>query len=167
MELGGTEWWINGLVQLQGGLLSGRENLYRGPSMEAFAWEKAGMKIGRAIAGASWLQGTAWPATAGETAGWLVWHYADGSSERTPIVYGANTARFWAEPWQIKGEDGFATPVWTYHETEGDVGKERWLRIYRQDWANPRSDVVITSLDFVSNRECPASPFLIAVNMRP
>ncbi len=67
----------------------------------------------------------------------------------------------------MQSEGAFPTPVWKYHETKEEAGKERWLRLYRQDWTNPRPNVVVTSLDFAGNRESPASPFLIAVNLRP
>ena len=57
--------------------------------------------------------------------------------------------------------------MWKHHETAEAVGKERWLRLYQQTWINPRPEVMVKSLDFVSNRDCPASPFLIAVNVTP
>lgn len=168
LNLDGTDWWINGLVQLQGRIIA-REGvaLYAGPGREAFVWQKTGLEVGRKFQHAAWLQGTAWTASPGETAGWLFWHYADGNSEKVPIVYGRNTARFWAEPQQIEGEKDFPEPVWRHHETKEEVLRERWLRLYRQDWVNPRPETVVTSLDFVSNPECPAAPFLIAVNVLP
>jgi hypothetical protein len=168
LNLNRMDWWINGLVQLQGRIIA-REGVdaYRGPGMEAFAWQKTGVVVGRVFARAAWLQGTAWTAKPGETTGWLIWHYADGSVERAPITYGRNTARFWAELRQIEGEKDFVQPVWRYHEAKEAVGKERWLRIYEQEWVNPRPDTVVDSLDFVSNQECRAAPFLIAVNVLP
>jgi hypothetical protein len=84
-----------------------------------------------------------------------------------PIVYGTNTARFWGPPSQIEQEESFPEPLWSYHESDAVTGKERWLRIYHQKWRNPRPDVAVTTLDFITNRRCPAAPFLIAVNLAP
>jgi hypothetical protein len=167
LKLANEEWWLDGLVQLQGRIMPEAENLYIAPTLQAFVWKKTGAEVGRAFRQAAWLQGTVWTAAAGETVGWLVWHYADGATERTPIIYGRNTARFWADPRQIEDEKDFLGPVWRYHEDKEAVGKERWLRIYRQEWANPRPEVMVASLDFLSNPECRAAPFLIAVNVVP
>jgi hypothetical protein len=174
-RLAGREWWVDGLVQLQGQLIPKGHSWFSGPGMLAFSWKKTGVHVGRAISGAAWLQGTVWPAEAGQTVGWLVWHYADGATERAAIVYGRNTARFWAERKQMEGEKDFVPPVWSHRESTEDIdpvteerlGRDRWLRVYCQEWANPRPSVVVTSLDFVSNPICPASPFLLAVNVVP
>jgi hypothetical protein len=168
LNLNGTDWWIDGLVQLQGRIIMQEGvGVYSGPGMEAFAWKKTGATVGCIFRRAAWLQGTVWTAKPGETTGWLVWHYADGSVERAPLNYGKNTARFWADSRQLEGEKGFVEPVWRYHETKEAVGKERWLRLYEQEWVNPRPDVVVDSLDFVSNPDSRAAPFLIAVNVVP
>lgn len=167
LKLDGEEWWIDGLVQLQGRVMQENENIYNAPGMLAFVWQKTGVTVGRAFRRAAWLQGTVWTASPGEIVGLLVWHYADGKSQTVPIVYGRNTARFWADLQQLEDEKDFVEPVWRHKETKEEVGKERWLRIYRQDWDNPWPDVLVTSLDFVSIRECRAAPFLIAVNVVP
>jgi hypothetical protein len=167
VDLGGTQWWLNGLVQLQGRVIQKGQDFFNGPRMIAFAWQKTGLKIDRACSGASWLQGTVWRSILGRPAGWLVWHYADFSTERVPIVYGKDTARFWADADQMKDENGFPEPVWKHHETQAEVGKDRWLRLYRQDWTNPRPNEAVVSLDFVSNTNSKASPFLVSLNLKP
>jgi hypothetical protein len=167
LKLDGEEWWIDGLVQLQGRVKRANETVYNAAGIQAFVWKKTGAGVGRSFSKASWLQGTVWTAKPGETAGWLIWHYANGGTERVPIVYGRNTVRFWGEPKQLQGEKDFAEPVWRHHETKEEVGRERWLRLYRQEWVNPRPETLVATLDFVSNPECRASPFLIAVNVFP
>lgn len=166
-EISGNQWWIDGLVQVQGKILRDAQALYRGPTRQTFVWERKGLNVARSFQHATWLQGTVWTASAGETAGWLVWHYADSTIERVPLVYGQTTARFWGDAKQIKAETNSPKPVWEHHETAEAVGKERWLRLYQQTWTNPHPNVVVTSLDFVSNSNCPAAPFLIAVNVVP
>jgi hypothetical protein len=135
--------------------------------MESFVWKKTDAPVGCRFRRASWLQGTVWTTRTGETTGWLVWHYDDGRIERVPIVYGQNTARFWADQSQLQQERAFIEPAWRYHEDANTTGKDRWLRIYRQEWTNPRPESRVTSLDFVSNPDCRAAPFLIAVNLSP
>lgn len=175
VQLGGVEWWIDGLVQLQGRILTDNNNAFREPGLLAFLWERRGLKVGRTFRDASWLQGTVWATRPGETAGWLVWHFADGKTERVAIVYGQTTARFWAEREQETKETGFPIPAWSHRESKDDIdselkvriGKDRLLRLYQQTWTNPRPNVVVTSLDFVSNTNSPAAPFIIAVNVHP
>jgi len=167
LKLNGEDWWLNGLVQLQGRISNDPKARYTAPGMEAFVWKKTGASVGRVFRQANWLQGTVWTARVGEMTGFLVWHYSDGQTESVPIIYGRDTARFWGDQAQIDREKDFPNPVWRYHEDKATVGKDRWLRIYRQEWANPRPDIAVTSLDFVSNPECRAAPFLIAVNVLP
>ena len=167
LTLAGTDWWLDGLVQLQGRVRQKGETIYNAPGLEAFAWKKTDVAVGRRFKSATWLQGTVWTAEAGETAGWLVWHFSDGDTERVPILYGHDTARFWAEPAQKAGEKNFAEPVWQVHEDAQAAGRERWLRAYRQTWVNPRPAMAVASVDFVSNPACRAAPFLIAINVLP
>jgi hypothetical protein len=167
LELGGTPWWIDGLVQLQGRVLTNENQRYRGPGRLAFPWERRGIPVGRHVRTATWLQGTVWTVPRNETVGWLVWHYQDGHEERVPVDYGVHTARFWADSDQLPTEGDFPEPVWSHAESAAKVGKERQLRIYRQSWSNPRPDTVVASLEFVSHRQSPGAPFLIAVNVYP
>lgn len=164
--VGGEEWWINGLVQLQGRLIPKGANFYSGPSRIAFAWQKTNAVVNRKFSTASWLQGSVWPAPKGDIVGWLVWNYADQSFEKSPIVFGINTERFWAEPSEIPREKDFPQPVWTFDESAEAAGRARTLSLYRQVWQNPRPNDLVSHVDFVSNSNSPASPFLIAINVR-
>jgi hypothetical protein len=165
LEVDGIKWWLDGLVQLQGKTGTNGSPKYVQFSMRQFPWERKNLPVGRTFREATWLQGTVWTASVGEVAGWLNWHYADGTTEQVPIVYGKNTARFWGNPEQLEAEPGFPDPVWKHHETAESAGKEQWLRLYRQTWTNPRPAETVTSVDFITNRECRAAPFLIAVDL--
>jgi hypothetical protein len=165
VEVAGSKWWLDGLVQLQGRILTNPTRVYDEPGMLAFVWQRTALPIGKSFKSASWLQASVWAAPAGDVAGWLVWHYSDASVERVPVIYGKTTGRFWGDSQQIKSETAFPEPVWSFHENAAAVGKERWLRIYRQTWDNPHPAVRVISLDFVSNRASPAAPFLIALNL--
>jgi hypothetical protein len=166
-NIDGEDWWLNGLTQLQGRLKREGESYTNAPGMLAFAWQKTNAPVNRAFSTAAWLQGTIWTAPIEDRTGWLVWHYDNGQSERVPIVYGKTTGRFWAEPEQIKTEENFPKPIWKIYQSAKQAGKERWLRIYRQSWSNPRPEVAVKSVDFLSNSNSPASPFIIAINVYP
>jgi hypothetical protein len=142
-------------------------NVYREPGMLAFVWERTHLPVARKFRKACWLQGTIWTAPDNDAAGWLIWHYGNGASERVPITYGKTTARFWGDLDQIATEKNFPEPVWKHHETAEEVGKERWLRLYEQSWDNPHPDLEVATVDFVSNRESPAAPFIVAINVYP
>jgi hypothetical protein len=167
LQVGGEDYWLNGLAQLQGKISPDDRDAYRQGHRPAFVWQRMGLPVARNFRKASWLQGTLWTAPVNDTSGWLVWHYADGSLERVPIVYGKTTSRFWGDLEQINGERDFPDPTWKHHETSQEVGKERWLRLYRQSWENPHPDVTVVSVDFVSNTNCPAGPFVVAINVYP
>jgi hypothetical protein len=139
---------------------------FSGPGLIAFVWKKVGLAVNRKIAGAAWLQGTVWTAPLSQTTGWLIWHYEDGNVIHVPMDYGVNTARFWADAHQHQNESGFPEAVWSVHQERSLLQNERWLRLYRQEWSNPHPDVTVVSLDFASNEESPAAPFLVAVNLR-
>jgi hypothetical protein len=165
LDLAGVQWWIDGLVQLQGRIATNASNPYGEPGLLAFVWERIGLHVGRKCGRASWLQGTVWTAPPGEAVAWLIWHYVDGMAERVPIIYGKTTARFWGDVLQIENEHEFPEPVWRHHESAETAGTERWLRIYQQSWNNPRPNVTVATLDFISNRSSPAAPFLIALDV--
>jgi len=169
LQLAAEEWWLDGLVQLQGRVRPNLvdEDYLREPGALAFVWQRTGLPVGKVFREASWLQGTVWTNHLGDTAGWLIWHYSDSSEEKVPLVYGKTTARFWADLNQQKEEQDFPEPIWSERQTVEAVGKERVVRLYQQTWVNPRPDVPVTSLDFVSNSNSPAAPFLIAINLKP
>jgi hypothetical protein len=165
--VGGEAFWLNGLVQLQGQISPHESDRYRQSRMQSFVWERTGLAVQRAFRKATWLQGTLWTAPAGDVAGWLVWHYATGREERVPIVYGKTTARFWADAEQWSREEGFAQPVWQHSGPGAKPAREILLRLYRQAWENPRPDETVATVDFISNRNSPAGPFIVAVNLYP
>ncbi len=165
--ISGESWWLDGLVQLQGKISPHEEDVYRAPRMEAFVWQRTSLPIHRRMSKAAWLQGTVWEGRKGETAGQLIWRYVDGSSEKTPIIYGITTARFWTDARQKSQERDFPEPVWSAEETKAEVGIDRTIRVYRQEWSNPHPDREVATLDFVSDPACYASPFLLSLNIEP
>lgn len=164
-QVGGESWWLDGLVQLQGRITNDWGRMYREPTRWTTVWERTGLPVGRRFREAAWLQGTVWEDVEGRRVGELVWRYADGGTERVPIVYGRNTARFWREAGDPDGIVEAVSPVWEVHEAAAEVGVDRRVRLYRQSWVNPRPDIEVRTLDFVSDRESPASPFLVSLRL--
>jgi hypothetical protein len=167
IRVGVENYWINGLTQLQGQISNNEADLYHQAVRQSFVWQRSNLAINKKFQRASWLQGTLWTAAVNDVAGWLIWHYSNNHTERVPLVYGKTTARFWGDLDQISFEKDFPKPVWTHHESAQQVGKERCLRIYEQSWENPHPDVPVTTLEFMSNSNSPAAPFIISINVYP
>ncbi len=170
-DLGGTSWWLNGLVQVQGEFSEAPGlNRYHQPTSQDHPPSRLDLPIKRHFHAASWLQGTLWTGSPGEPVGFLIWHYEDGTIERVPILYGVHSARFWCDEEQSRDEQlvrNLVSPVWSEHQTREQVGVERQLRLYQQRWTNPHPDVQVTSLDFVAATNSPAAPFLVAMQVTP
>lgn len=162
-----TEYWIDGLVQLQGKVAATSETMFDYPGQETFAWGKHDLAINRIFREARWLQATVWRADVGEVAGHLKWHYDDDTFEKVPIIVGVNTNRFWCRREQQPAAPSLE-PVWIHVES-GVIGKrhDRELRLFEHVWQNPKPGVRVRSLSFESNRECTAAPFLVALSIYP
>lgn len=163
----GSEWWINGLAQFRGKFDESADKYHQSTSPD-FLDQRRRLPIHQRFSRATWLQGTLWAADFGERVGQLVWHFANGQTKSAPIHYGQETARFWGDDEQIRNEKlfpDFVPPAWKCEQRVADVLRRRELRLYRQTWNNPHPEWEVTSLDFVSNTNCPAAPFLIAIRV--
>jgi len=85
-----------------------------------------------------------------------VLHYSDGKQESVPMVYGRDVYDFSSARASEDDPQG-PKPVW-----KGKSGN----RVYVTTWQNPRPEMEIASLDFVSSlNKC--EPFLIAITTEP
>jgi WD40 repeat protein len=82
--------------------------------------------------------------------------YADGSAAEVPIRLGHETADWWGE-FAARRLPGAAQIAW-----RGRTPAGRAIRLFRHSWVNPRPEVQVIRLDFVSARQAPA-PFLVAI----
>jgi hypothetical protein len=97
----------------------------------------------------------------------LVWHYADGTERETEIVYGRDV-RDW---WQGGAHGDPATEcergrvVWTGNNP---VARKcgSTLRLYLTPYDNPRPELEVTGVDYVS-KMTPAASFLVAMTVVP
>ena len=101
------------------------------------------------------LQSAAWSGNG--QIGRYVAHYADGKSVEIPIKSGANTGNWWSG--YVAGEESRLVAVEVQSTATGQKAW-RYLRVW--EWSNPRPDVPIERLDFVSD-ETAQSPILLAI----
>jgi serine/threonine protein kinase/WD40 repeat protein len=92
----------------------------------------------------------------GAQVGRYVVHYADGTESEVPIRHGQDTGDWWRPPQPQPGTTA-ATVAW-----EGLTPEGRPVHLFRQTWQNPKPDVRIDHLDFVSAKRSSA-PFLVAI----
>ena len=70
---------------------------------------------------------------------------------------------FWPEG--VAAEEGGAEPVWKGPQARWERHWPEWgVRLYQLTWTNPRPQVPIQSLDFISTTP-KSAPFLIAVTV--
>jgi hypothetical protein len=102
--------------------------------------------------------------SSGTMIGLYVLHYADGRTREWPIVLGRDVMDWWKAPDAQALTNGLVV-AW-----EGANGKSRpqgkTVRLYRTTVLNPRPEMEILSLDFVSMM-ARAGPFLVAVTADP
>jgi hypothetical protein len=98
----------------------------------------------------------------GEEIGALVLHYADGEQRELPLVYGRHLrSRHTREGPDSHAE--LARVVW-YRENVTPKYSRRDARLYKSTWANPRPEVEVISLDFVS-RMGASAPLIVALTV--
>jgi hypothetical protein len=94
--------------------------------------------------------------------GSYVLHYADGQTAELPLVCGKDLRDWWTLAGEPK-ETPNATVAWTGN-TPLAATKGQTIRLWKRTYENPRPDVEITHLDFVSAMAFPA-PFVVAITV--
>ena len=111
-----------------------------------------GIMVGRKAAALVFLNTCGWPVDPGVRVGAYVVHYADGSQEEAPLLFGRNIACYYAHSTLVTGR-----PAWTGKTPGGTT-----LSVHAWEWHNPHPDQEITSVDFVS-AGTQAAPALLAI----
>ena len=115
----------------------------RGTHRRAQAYPRAvDIAVGSRAGSLAFLHTTGWSAPAGSEVGRYVVHYADGGTEAIPLVYGENIAA-WTE-----------TLVSSINLLQGWSGRTPNglpVAVNAFFWTNPRPDVVVESIEFISN----------------
>jgi hypothetical protein len=167
----GVRFDVRGTIQLrfQKHPLGGQARQYFTRGVALLQWEDIpervdGIHVGRCFGRLHALLGTYLKVLEGQTIGGLVLHYADGSQHECPIVYGRHVRDWWTAN-DRRTDAAAARIAW-----EGDDPSPRvnwipaWLRLYQTFWDNPRPEVEVRHIDFVSALNGSA-PFLIAVTV--
>lgn len=153
-KIGGEEFDVRGLIQLSGtsAELAGA----------AFPDAATGIKVGMKCKRLHVLHAAGWRAEDGTVIGKYVLHYADGQTAALNIVYGADLRDWWLGSDQTK-EVKSATVAWTGSSPATEAAGSS-IRLFKRAYDNPKPDLAIQSLDFVSTRS-ESAPFLVALTV--
>ena len=111
------------------------------------------IRVGATCHSLQFLQATAYDTGKDVRVGSYVLHYVDGQTAELPLVYGEDLAD-WLPATGHPMETPNASIAWT--------GQDIFL--WKRTYANPRPEVEITHLDFVSAMAFPA-PFVVAITL--
>jgi hypothetical protein len=153
-KLGGTDFDVRGVIQL-----TGTQAEFAGG---AFPESQPGIKIGQKCKQLTMLQATGWRTEDGTTIGTYVLHYVGGAQATLNIVYGVDARDWWLSSGEPK-EAKSATIAWTGSNSAAD-GAGSSLRLFKRTYDNPKPDLTIETIDFVSTQS-ESAPFLIAVTL--
>ncbi len=107
------------------------------------------------------LHATGGDAEDGTTIAHFVVHYADGHRLGIPLVYGLDLRNWWIDP-RHNQETPRAVIAWTGTNPETRSRGNIRIRLFKSKWENPRPQVPLTTIDYVSNMVGWTMPFLVA-----
>ena len=91
-----------------------------------------------------------------------VLHYADGRQYELPVIYGDHV-RNWATWYDMKEIGPGAVVAWTGTNAYTAQNKSH-SQLFKTTWENPRPEVEIKNIDFVSTMSI-SSPLLLAITV--
>ena len=139
---------VRGLVQLGG------KNLFA-----PFPERVDGIPVRQKCQRLHFLQGAIYPDPPGTETGRYDVRFVDGTRVAIPIIYGRDVLAWDQAPTSTAAELRLA---WK----GPGASSNRIHHLYHQEWSNPRPNMEIASLDFVSTMT-EAGPFLIAITLDP
>ena len=124
-----------------------------------------GIPVGQKAARLQVLHGAAHGHKDGVPLAKIVLHYANGETQSLRLAYGLHTRNWRREPGEreARPDDPNSRLAWSASGDENEAF-EGTLRMYRTPLDQPRPDLIITSLDFVSLFS-KATPILFAVTL--
>ena len=153
-KLDGTDFDVRGVIQLTGTQAES--------AGAAFPESQTGIRLGRKCRRLHFLQASGWQAEDGKVIGKYVLHYAGGEKAALNIVYGTDALDWWKSAAEAKPPQS-ATVVWTASSPATEaVGAS--LRLFKRTYDNPKPDLTIETLDFVST-QAEAAPFVVAITV--
>jgi uncharacterized GH25 family protein len=157
-EFGGVEFLMDGMLQLQGRLSKEWKNYSYRTSIAI------PLTLTNKIGSVHLLGGTRY-GTDTKTFAKIVWHYTDGTLQRTPIDHLTHFRDWVRNPYEQPAHlpYPFAKVVWSMPRTN-QPGQA--LRLYRTTFQNPAPKKIIKQLEFVSDMEDPTL-FIVGVTLDP
>jgi outer membrane lipoprotein-sorting protein len=150
-RIGGVWFDVRGVVQLSGTAEPYLRRLYPQAAR--------GISIGRTFDQLHLLHATGWNALDGTHVASVILHYADGEHRSLPILYGYDVRNWWPQPGEPPLESTGVRIAWQRPVLPGAP-----RRLFISTWNNPRPNVPVISLDYVSALALPA-PFLVAMTV--
>ncbi len=160
--LGGIPFDVRGVVLLE----NGRRARDYAPAPGGHPVRVEGIQVGSRLRRLHVLHAAIAGAPVSTVVGSYVLNYADGTRQKLEIVYGRDLRDWWhgghGDP---AAEVTGARVVWTGSNPVTDRYKAS-LRLFLRSYENPRPEVEVRSIDFVSSLT-PAAPFLVAMTVEP
>jgi hypothetical protein len=154
----GVKFDVRGIVQLAGTELLAESALSEEEKAKQYPQSVRGIPVRLRADRVHFLQASAWSAGDGERVGEYVVHYADGEQRSIPLLYQRSLIDWWVKNATDKPTD--AEIAW--HGSH----KRSPISLFKYTWTNPRPDVAIDTIDFVSAMTRVA-PFLVAITCEP
>ncbi len=149
----GSDFDLRGIVQLAGPSESTEDG--------NFPEKVVGIPIHQSVRMLHFLQATKGRMPDGARVGHYAIHFANGEEHIVPIVYGEHLRDFMVISDPIRRLKA-ATEAWS----RPDLDPDQNMRMAKHTWPNPRPNVAITTIDFVSAKtRC--APFLVALTVEP
>jgi len=150
-NLGGVEFDIRGIVQLSGSDLKA--------SWPEYPDKAEGIPVGQHCRQLHFLHAAEGDESYETAIGAYLIRYADGQQQEVPIVYGQDAVACDLDPPSKR------TPPIAVWRAQQDRALPT-LQVFKSTWDNPRPDIEIETIDFVS-RMTRAAPFLVAITAEP
>jgi hypothetical protein len=121
-----------------------------------------GIKVGRAAAKLHLLHATGWSTADDTIIGEYVVTWEDDSSVTIPIRYGKDLLDWWYD--DSCPEPSEAKIAWKGANLRAQTfGKK--ARLYLTSWDSPKPDKKVKTIDFITTKETPCSPFCVAITV--
>jgi hypothetical protein len=157
VQLEGREYDIRGVIQLGA----------RSYEFAHFPSAVTNIAVNANCRGLAFLHGTIQEAELDRAIGSYVIHYDDGKIETIPILYGKHLLNWWSDPTKSGRNERLLDSAVAWQGTNPArtaEGKDKLVYLYRTSWTNPRLDVRVKSIDFISAQKSSA-PFLVALSV--
>jgi len=155
-SFGGVPFDVRGVIELQGALMGAQSGYRQGVTNIVVRVKFRQLHC---------LMGTGWDELVGNQVGILALHFADGKTRELPVSYGIHVRDWIVRPTENDDPLEHAVVAWT---GENDFARSltAHVRLYRVTWPNPRPDLEVAAIDFVSTMtRC--APFLVAMTVEP